>query len=100
MTTLQDDDQVAPPLSIEYGTYRTVQARFWPLRGTVRVEDAAGTPTQRHISPSVLVCEVKVIITFYDAPSSLGSGDVLYQCPPGTIYARATTLQDYDQVAR
>ena len=29
------------------------------LEGTTRVEDAQGTPTQRHVSPSILVYEEK-----------------------------------------
>ena len=71
-------------MSSECGTYKTVKAWFWPWlsggtthsrdlsgRGTARAEDAQGTPTQRHISPSILVYEnttLKVV------PSSLGSG--------------------------
>jgi len=30
-------------------------------RGTARAEDAQGTPTQSHISPSILVYEEKVV---------------------------------------
>ena len=35
----------------------------WDLsgRGTTRAEDAQGTPTQSHISPSILVYEDKVV---------------------------------------
>jgi len=40
-------------------------------RGTARAEDAPGTPTQSHISPSILVYEDK---TFLVVPSSLDSG--------------------------
>ena len=40
-------------------------------RGTTRAEDAQGTPTRSHISPSILVYEDK---SFSVHPSSLGSG--------------------------
>ena len=36
-TTQKDRNRrTAPPLSIEYGTHKTVTTRFWPSRGTMR----------------------------------------------------------------
>ena len=40
-------------------------------RGAARAEDAEGTPTQSHISPSILVYEDEM---FQVVPSWLGSG--------------------------
>ena len=56
------------PLSSQVGTIEKVKARLWLWpelffwlidsgRGTTRAEDAQGTPTQSHISPSLLVYE-------------------------------------------
>ena len=44
-------------------------------RGAARAEDAQGTPTQSHISPSILVYEDLVV------PSSLGSGSLRREAP-------------------
>ena len=65
-------------------------------RGTVRAEDAQGTPTQSHISPSILVYEEK---TFADegVPSA---GDA--QHVPGErlqrLHTMLTTLDKYTQI--
>ena len=44
------DDGVAHP-----GCQPTLVRPLW--EGTTRAEDAQGTPTQSHLSPSILVCE-------------------------------------------
>ena len=50
-------------------------------RGTARVEDAQGTPTQSHVFPSILVCEDEMV------PNSGFGNSVTYasaECmPPG-----------------
>jgi len=53
-------------------------------RGTTRAEDAQGTPTQSHISPSILVyeykgSEVKVWVVGFSAE---GFGFVVCGCTP------------------
>ena len=55
-------EQTAP---FAFGTRKWTQFRVWireygdvdPGRGTTRAEDARGTPTQSHVSPSILVYE-------------------------------------------
>jgi len=57
-----DARAIARTTSSEYGTYKTVKARFWPGlsgnnhagSGAARAEDSQGTPTRSHISPSIL----------------------------------------------
>ena len=70
---LSDDDQVHPLQQEKRGTFKMVSKKGeWPVsrqllrvvagkggdrlrRGTTRAEDDLGTPTQSHISPSILV---------------------------------------------
>jgi len=58
-------------------------------RGTTRAEDAQGTPTQSHISPSILVCEDKFTsIRRYAVPGVISPSILVYEdkypCPaPG-----------------
>ena len=74
----------------------------WDLsgRGTTREEDAPGTPTQSHLSPSILVHEEKTVINDFawirshlareDAGMRVADGDVqvwgadLHPPPPRT----------------
>jgi len=60
---------VRGPLSSEHGTYKTVKARI-SGRGATRAEDAQGTPTPSHLSPSILVYEDK-------SPATLSSCSIL-----------------------
>ena len=50
----QENDQFTTVDRLRVGTTNS-----WDLsrRGTTRADDAQGTPTQSHTSPSILVCE-------------------------------------------
>ena len=55
-------DAVATSLEIQVRPYDTVSYNpYLSGRGTTRAEDAQGTPTQSHISPSILVYEENAV---------------------------------------
>ena len=76
------DSPGTSPTRLEPGLIR---AKYTSGRGAARAEHAQGTPTQSHISPSILVYEEQLGLSFSDARTSRVSS-------PSVLLYRGTSL--------
>ena len=77
-------------MGLKLSDTRVYEPRRWRRDGTLRVEppldagDAQGTPTQSHISPSILLYEEKGAGDVAQSSWVMVSGGATKWCPPST----------------